>query len=237
VFAQDPNTPYGAGFTFVRIRYDMGLSRFGGGWREPPWAHDYPRAETNFARILKETTLIDPYLGGGNIYATNDPEIFHYPIAYMSEPGYWVPSDEEVAGLRAWLLKGGFLIFDDFGGRDWFVMEDALRRVLPEHRIHPLDLSHEVFDSFFRIESLDFEMAGGERGGGRGGRGGMYRGTPEYFGITENNEPDGRLMVVMNYNNDIGDMWEWSDSGFLPIELSNEAYKLGVNYVVYAMTH
>lgn len=237
--AQIVNTPYSSGFTFVRIRFQVG---FGGQFgREPPWAHDYPKAERNFARILDETTLIEPYLDGSNIYTTDDPEMFRYPIAYMSEPGFWRPTQEEAAGLRDWLLKGGFLIFDDFGGtRDWFVFEESMRRVLPNHQIHPLDVDHEIFDSFFRIESLDFGQADAGAGRGRRGfRGGGpgYRGVPEYFGITENNEPDGRLMVVVNFNNDIGDYWEWSDAGFLPIALTNDAYKLGVNYVIYAMTH
>lgn len=239
VAAQIVNTPYAPGFTFVRIRFDVGLGGFGGA---PPWAHDYPRAESNLARILDETTLITPYLDGGNIYATDDPDMFRYPIAYMSEPGSWRPSQSEVDGLRQWLLKGGFLIFDDFGGqRDWFQFRESMQRVLPDHEIHPLDVTHPVFDSFFRIESLDFvsaqEEAGRGRRGRRGGGGPGYRGIPEYFGITEHNEPDGRLMVVINYNNDIGDYWEWSDAGFLPIDLTNEAYELGVNYIVYAMTH
>ncbi len=240
--AQDSNTPYSSDFTFVRIRFDIGLGGFG---RVPPWAHDYPRAERNFARILDETTLISPYLDGSNIYATDDPEMFRYPIAYMSEPGFWIPSQAEADGLRTWLLKGGFLIFDDFGGRrDWVRFTQSMRRVLPEHVIHPLGTDHEVFDSFFRIESLDFGQGGagqpgmGPGGGfGRGGAGAGYRGTPEYYGITHDNEPTGRLMVVINYNNDIGDYWEWSDEGTLPIALTNEAYKLGVNYIVYAMTH
>jgi hypothetical protein len=239
--AQDPNSEYSSEFTFVRIRFDVGLGQFGRG--EPPWAHDYPRAERNFAKILDETTLISPYLEGGNIYTTDDPEMFRYPIAYMSEPGFWSPSQSEAEGLRTWLLKGGFLIFDDFGGpRDWYQLEESMRRVLPNHTIHPLELDHEIFDSFFRIESLEFEQGspqvGGRGGGGRRGGGGPgYRGVPEYYGITENNEPNGRLLAVINYNNDIGDYWEWSDAGFLPIELTNEAYKLGVNYIVYAMTH
>lgn len=239
--AQEYNTDYRPGFTFVRLRYDMGLNSFGGFSREPPWAHDYPIAERNLAKIIQETTLIAPYLEGSNIYATDDPDLFRYPVAYMSEPGYWRPSDSEVEGLREWLLKGGFLIFDDFGGRDWFQFEQSMKRVLPEHEIHPVDVTHPIFDSFFRIESLAFDEQGTSIAGGVGrtrGRGrGMYRGTPEYYGITENNEPGGRLMVIVNYNNDIGDMWEWSDQGVLPIRLTNDAYQLGVNYIVYAMTH
>ena len=237
--AQMPNTEYNANFTFVRVQFDIGLGRgFGRGGGEPPWAHDYPTAERNFARILDETTLIKPYLDGSNIYRTDDPEIFKYPIAYFSEPGYWRPSQPEIEGFRNYLLKGGFAIFDDFRGQDLRVFAASMRQVLPDHDLHQLDVSHQVFDSFFRIESLDFQLPTGGRGGGGGGRRGFATyDTPIYFGVFENNDPAERLMVIANYNNDIGDYWEWSDAGFVPIDLSNEAYKLGVNYVVYAMTH
>ena len=235
--AQMPNSEYNASFTFVRVRFDVGMRGFGrGGFGEPPWAHDYPRAERNFARILDETTLIKPYLEGSNIYATDDPEIFRYPIAYFSEPGFWRPTEAEVVGFRNFLLKGGFAIFDDFRDRDFYQFAESLSRVLPDHELVEIDVEHPVFDSFFAIESLEFSLPTGGRGGrGRGGFG-MY-GEPRYFGVFEDNDPEGRLMLVANYNNDIGDYWEWSDAGFLPIDLSNEAYKLGVNYVVYAMTH
>ncbi len=226
-----PNTDYTGGFVFVRVRFDTGLRGFG---REPPWAHDYPRAERNFVRILDETTLVQPYLEGSNIYTTDDPEIFQYPIAYFSEPGFWRPTPAEVEGLREYLLKGGFAIFDDFRDRDWWQFEESIMRVLPEHRLVQLDVSHPVFDSFFHIESLDFSLPTGGRGGGRGF---ATYGNPSYWGVFEDNDPEKRLMLIANYNNDIGDYWEWSDAGFVPIDLSNEAYKLGVNYVVYAMTH
>ncbi len=223
------NEPYRSEFTFVRIRFDVGLrGGFGrrGGGREPPWAHDYPRAERNFARLLDETTLLRPYLDGGNIITLDDPDLLDYPIAYISEPGYWTMTDQESEGLREYLLRGGFLIADDFRGGDWFTFEEQLRRALPELQLVPLSLDDRVFDSFFRIESLDFAAPTFDQF------------SPEYWGLFENNDRErGRLMVVANYNNDIGDYWEWSDAGFLPIPLSNEAYKLGINYVIYALTH
>jgi len=223
---QGPEIPYDGRFTFVRIRYEpavRGFRRFGG--REPPWAHDYPRAERNLMRILDEITGIDPYLDGGKILTADDPELFRYPVAYLCEAGAWEPTDREVEGLREYLLKGGFIIFDDFGGRrDWENFEAQMRRVLPGYEIVELDVSHPIFHSFFDIESLDITRS--------------YRGDwPLYLGIFEDNDPSKRLMAIINFNNDIGDYWEWSDAGFLPIELSNEAYKLGVNYIVYAMTH
>jgi hypothetical protein len=221
---QEENVSYDGRFIFLRIRYAPGLRRFGR-FREPPWHHDYPRAERNLTRILEELTFIEAYRNGGNILTTDDPEISKYPIAYLSEPGFWEPSEAEVEGLRDYLLKGGFLIFDDFGGSDWYNFEAQLRRVLPEGQLVELDTSHPIFNSFFEIESLDFYSYQARSG------------PPRYLGLHEDNDPTKRLMVVVNYNNDIGEYWEYSDTGWYPIDLTNEAYKIGVNYIVYAMTH
>jgi hypothetical protein len=221
------NVPYDGGFTFVSLRFTPsggggGFRRGGGLW----WDHDYPRAERNFAKILSEVSHVEPYLGGSNILSLDDPELYQYPVAYMSEPGHWSLTDGEALGLRDYLLKGGFVIFDDFAGYyDWSNFAEQMRRVLPDARLMPLDASHPIFDSFFHIESIDRFVHPN------------YNVIPEFFGVFEDNDPNKRLMIIANYNNDIGDYWEWSDAGFLPIDLSNEAYKLGVNYIVYAMTH
>ncbi|MGE3616784.1 MAG: DUF4159 domain-containing protein, partial [Gemmatimonadales bacterium] len=131
--------------------------------------------------------------------------------------------EKEVEGVRNYLLKGGFVIFDDFAGNDIYNLETQMRRVLPEARIMPIGLEHPIWDSFYRIESLEYNHP--------------YYGVPSVFlGIFENNDPTKRLMAVINYNNDLGDYWEFSDTGFFPIDLSNEAYKIGVNYIVYAFT-
>ena len=227
ISAQDfGNVDYDGRFTFARIRYATGFrgGRFFGRGGQAPWAHDFPRAERNFMEILKETTFIAPYMDGSNVFATDDPELTKYPLAYLSEPGFWNPGEAEVVGLRNYLLKGGFLIADDFRDRDWWNLEGQMRRVLPEARFVQLDASHAIFDSFFRIESLETLTSYG-------------REQPTYWGIFEDNDPEKRLMVIANYNNDIGEYWEFSDVGYYPIDLSNEAYKLGVNYVIYAMTH
>ncbi len=222
------NVPYDGRFTFVRLRYAPlpGPSTGGGFWRDQDlkWDHDYPRAERNLMKILSELTALNPYLGGGNILTAEDPELFRYPVAYVSEPGFWSVTDVEAANLRSYVLKGGFLIFDDFAGEQWYNFEEKLRRVLPEARLVALDLSYPIFHSFFDIEALPAAHP--------------YWGNPSvYYGVFEDNDPTKRLMIIVNYNNDIGEYWEWSDAGFVPIELSNEAYKLGVNYIIYALTH
>ncbi len=222
----DLNVPYDGRFIFARLMFaPLGGPRGGFGRMDLKWDHDYPRAERNFTRILDEVTTIIPYLEGGNILAMDDPELFKYPIAYLSEPGFWTMTEAEEESLRAYLLKGGFLIVDDFFGSQWFNFARMMERLLPDHRLARLDGDHPIFDAFFHIESLELDHPNFEG----------Y--TAEFYGVFEDNDPGGRLMVIVNYNNDIGDYWEWSDAGFVPIELSNEAYKLGVNYIVYAMTH
>ena len=116
-------------------------------------------------------------------------------------------------GVRRWQVH---VLVAPEGGR-------LLERVLPGAQPIRLEASHPIFDSFYRIESLEFTHPN-------------FGLRSQFFGIFEDNDPSKRLMMIINYNNDIGDYWEWSDAGYLPIDLSNQAYKLGVNYIMYAMT-
>ncbi|HNV77034.1 MAG TPA: DUF4159 domain-containing protein [Gemmatimonadaceae bacterium] len=216
----NPNVPYDGRFTFVRMRFEP----LGGGW-DLKWDHDYPRAEMHFMKILEELTTVKPFLEGSNILAFDDPALFKYPVAYVSEPGYWSMNEQELAGLKAYVQKGGFLIFDDFAGTPQFRnFEFRWMQAFPGMTLVKLDRSHPLFDSFYHIESLDMDHP-------------YYGAKAEFWGAFEDNDPAKRLVMIANFNNDIGDYMEWSDEGFLPIALSNEAYKLAVNYVVYAMTH
>ncbi|MGE0812517.1 MAG: DUF4159 domain-containing protein [Vicinamibacterales bacterium] len=218
--------PYDGRFAFVRLRYRMpGLAGgFRGFRREPPWHHDYPRADRHLMRILEEITLLRPHLEESAILTLDDPDLFNYPVAYMSEPGFWTLEDAEVAGLRAYLAKGGFVIFDDFRQEHWYNFEQQMRRVLPAQTLVELTADHPIFHAFFEIDPARFVSP----------YGGL---TPVFFGVFEDNDPSRRLQVIANYNNDIGEYWEFSDTGWVPIDLSNEAYKFGVNYIVYGMTH
>ena len=220
-------TRYDGRFVFARIRYADGYAGGGFAYRQDlPWAHDYPTAERNLMRILESITFVDPYMGedGGTILMFDDPNLFKYPFAYMSEPGYWRLSEAETVGLRNYLLKGGFLIFDDFHDDHWFNLEEQMRKVLPDFRWIELDAAHPVYHAFFDIDSLEYDP--------------VYPGAiPIFFGLFEDNDPNGRLLVVANHNNDIGDAWEWAEAAWVPIDLSNEAFKLGVNYIIYGLTH
>ena len=221
------NVPYDGSYTFVRVRFNSARRGFGGGFGRgggPGWAHDYPYADDNFIKILDEVTLLGPNTEGTNIIDADDPDLQRYPIAYVSEPGEWAPTQAEVDNMADYLRKGGFLILDDFRGqREWNRVEAIFNVILPGHRFRQLELEEPIFNSFFQIETLDLPPPT------------FRQYTPLFLGLHEDDDPDGRLMVVANLNNDIGDYWEFSDRGYYPIDLSNEAYKFGVNYVIYAL--
>lgn len=213
------SVPYDGRFTIVRLWYP----HYDG------WSYDYPEMEQNFTAILTDLTAVPARPVGSNILRMDDPELMKYPIAYLSEPGYWYPTDAEAQGLRTYLAKGGFLIVDDFHfENEWLVFEAAMKTVLPGARIERLTKEHPVFHSFFSIESLDIPYPG--RFGQRGLMG-------EFYGIHQDNDPSKRLAVVINYNMDIGDYMEHSGTGFYPVDPTNEAYKFGVNYIIYGLTH
>ena len=208
---------YDGRFSFVRLRYTGGFRR------DPGWAHDYPRADWHFQRILEEITFTRTLRDESNIMTLDDPDLGLHPIVYMSEPGFWTMNEAEKTGLRTHLQKGGFIIFDDFrGARDWTNLEARMAEVLPDARWVTLDASHPVFHSFFDINTLITEG---------------YYGEAQFLGIFEDNDQTKRLLAVANYNHDLGELWEFSDTGWVPVDVSNEAYKYGVNYVIYAMTH
>lgn len=231
------NVPYDGRFTFARVRY-KGFDHWAG--REGPgWSHDYPDAEENFAKILRDVTNIRPFVEqgpmvGSVLVSLEDPLIFKYPVSYMSEPGGWHPSAKELANLRAYLLKGGFMIFDDFregwgGNMDWTALREIFAEVLPKARWVQLSGDEPIFHSFF-----DIDMKSAVVWPSRSAYGVR---PPTYWTIYEDNDPKKRMLVMANVDNDIGESWQWSASGFVPIAQANEIYKLGINYVIYALTH
>ena len=217
---------YDGQFTFVRLRWksDLGFSRRGG--FSSAWNHDYPRAEQHLSQILRELTALDIHTDASRILTLDDPELFRYPIAFMWEPGFWNLTELEAESFRAYLSKGGFAIFEDFdGAQQWNNFEAQMRRVLPDGRFVRLDNAHRIYDAFFQIKDIHAIVHP------------MSGIRPSYYGIYEDNDPAKRLMVVANYDNDVPEYWEWSGEGLFPFDASNEAYKLGVNYVLYGLTH
>ena len=219
-----PNPKYDGQFTFARLRWGPALRVIS---QSVPWSHDYPDGERHFMQILNEITLVRPKITETSIIGLTDPALFKYPVAYMCEPGFLQVNDQEAAAFRAYLEKGGFVIFDDFaenrGG--WYAFTSQMQRVIPGARWVELDGRHAIFHSFFEIDSFDIVPQ-------------MYDlGRPIFRGVFEDNDPSKRLLAMINFNTDISEYWEFSGTGLSPISETNEAYKLGVNYVIYGMTH
>lgn len=229
-FSQASNPRYDGRFMFARLKYSVGP---GGYYYRglPSWAHGEPFAEENLLKIMEAISVLRPHVDEGVVMSLDDPDLFKFPVAYMTEAGFWTLSDAEAAAFRAYLQKGGFVIFDDFRGPGripwgggWDNFANNMQRVLPGVQLVPLDATHPIFHSFFDINSLDSIPEAYDQG-------------PEIRGIFEDNDPRKRLMAVVNFNMDIADFWEFSGRGYYPVDASNENYKLGVNYIIYGLTH
>jgi hypothetical protein len=142
----------------------------------------------------------------------------------MWEPGFWQMSDAAAENLRKYLLKGGFIVFDDFEAGQWDNFEAQFRRALPDARFVELDASHPIFHSFFELDRIDVPHP-------------SMRVEPVYYAVFRNNDPADRMLALVNYNNDVAEYWEWSGQGLFPVDTTNDAYKLGVNYMIYGLTH
>jgi hypothetical protein len=212
---REPSMPYDGRWVFTRIRYGPSSS----------WNHDYPRADRHLQHIIAELSTANTRTDGSNVFDLDDPEIFQHPLIYMSEPGFWDMSDSQADALRKYLLKGGFILFDDFETTQWNNMAAQMRRVVPEYRWIEIDVTHPIFHSFFEMKRIDYHHP-------------MYPGMePGFHALFEGNDPAGRMLALANHNNDLAEYWEWSGTGMFPIISTNEAYKIGVNYVIYAFTH
>ncbi|MGI8783798.1 MAG: DUF4159 domain-containing protein [Acidobacteriota bacterium] len=212
-------------FYFARVEFNFSAYMRGGyGLRnQPPWFHDYPNSDANLLKIVAETTRIHTTPDSYRIVNLESPDIMNYPWLYMCEVGFWDATDREVENMRNYLDRGGFIVVDDFRGpRDWNNFVTHMRRVYPDRNLELLKIDHPIFQCFYDIETLDMVPP--------------YDAwlKPQFYGLTDDK---GRLQMVVNFNNDIGDYWEFSADRFVPIELTNEAFKYGVNYVIYALTH
>ena len=226
-------------FAFTRAAY-QGRGRGGwsvGGWSGggrggASWTTDYPKADRQFLVVLRRVTNLDAY-PGEHAVRLDDPSLRRFPFLYAVEVGRMALSPEEVEGLRGYLLAGGFLVVDDFWGtRQWSVFEATMRRVLPDRPIVDLPRDHPVFRAYYRIDELVQVPAWSNARRGRTWEQDGYE--PHARGIFAD---DGRLMVVINWNTDLGDAWEWAEQPDYPLDRSTFAYELGVNLIVHAMSH
>lgn len=223
-----------AEFHFLRLEYRdrPGLRRpWGRGW----WMQDWPEADAHFAQGLRRLTRLD--VGSNEHVPLTDDRIFEYPWTYATQVGYWDLSPTEIARLREYLRRGGFLVTDDFWGeRDWAAFEASMRAVLPGEPILDIAEDAAVMHVLFDIE--DRTLIPGLRHLRRAPGGGISvepQAVPPRW--RSMNDEKGRMVVAINYNQDVGDAWEHADMPEYPAEMTALAYRFGVNYIVYAMTH
>lgn len=225
-------------FTFVRIQYDSGSRRWGGGgWNR--WDTDYPDSDLNFSfRLQQMTSLkVDPE---GRILQLTDPELFNYPFIYIIEPGYMLLTDEEVVALRRYLFNGGFLMVDDFWGEEeWHNFYMEIKRVFPDREPIELPLSHPIFHSVFDLKEKPQVPA----------INGIWRYLE--YGISYERsdaqevhfkafyDDNDRMVAIICHNTDLGDGWEREGENvdYFREFSEKKAYPMGINIVFYAMTH
>ena len=221
-----------AEFHFARLVYANapGSRRALRGWGQA-WQTDYPDAEYHLMRGVNRLIRIDgqpvEYDGyGGRLITLDDDRIFDYPWLYAVEVGQWSLSDSEAAQLRQYINRGGFLMVDDFWGEsEWSVFMASMRRVFPDRPIVDMQDEHEIMHIHYDIkERTQIPGRGGPRAGLR----------PHWRAILDD---EGRVVVAINYNMDMGDAWEHADDPSYPAAMTGLAYRFAMNYVVYSMTH
>src|SRR5689334_3044960 len=230
--AADAGPSYGE-YTFVRTIYDSPTRRYGRRGSYGTWTTDYPEADNNFIVGLREWA-------GTNLKIAPRPEqleilddrIFDYPILYAVEPGFMELSTEQAARLREYLMRGGFLFFDDFWGEaEWQNVQEQFHKIVPEYEIKDLPLSHPIFHSYLDVEEVvQVPNVYNAQRGVTSEKGGI---VPHYMGIENKN---GRLIAFISRNCDMGDAWEWINDPVYPVKYGLPAYKVGINVVIYAMS-
>jgi len=196
---------------------------------------DWPEAEIHFLQGLKRLTRIDT--GEGRHLPLTDDRIFNYPWLYATQVGYWDLSDAETARLRDYLLRGGFLVVDDFyGPYDWEVFRDSMERVFPGQPILELEDGHPMMRVLYDIkERTQIPGLRHLRMGPGGTTVIQSQATPPIWRALYDDK--GRMVVAVNFNMDIGDAWEHADMPQYPEAMTSLAYRFGINYIIYSMTH
>jgi hypothetical protein len=222
-----------AEWVFARLMYP---SSWGGGqWRfgGTEWAIDYPRGDRHIAELVRRLSVIDARSVEQPVNLEEGDDIFYWPFLYAVEVGKWDLSDEQAEKLREYLLRGGFLMVDDFHGTaQWATFAEGMRRVFPDRPIVDLADDDQIFHTFWDLENreqipgLQFTQTGRrwEEDGFQARWRGIY-------------DDDGRVMVAICHNMDLGDAVEHSDNSQYPQEWSAVAMRTFLNYIIYSMTH
>jgi hypothetical protein len=220
---------------FARLMYPPIYGNRFGDWRQghSHWTMDYPRSDRHFSAALRRLTRIHVRSVEQPVNLDDGDEVFYYPFLYGVEVGHWNLTDAQAAKLREYLLRGGFFMCDDFHGTyEWEVFTASMKRVFPDRQIVDIASSDQIFHTLYDLDEryqvpgaqylrtgLIYEFDGKE---------------PKWRGVYDDK---GRLMVAICHNMDLGDSWEHADNPEYPAKFSDLGIRIGVNYVVYAMTH
>jgi len=225
-------------WTFARLMYPPGPNdgyrgRFDGDWRLglSLWTQDYPRADRNLAQAVRRLTLVQARSVEQAVNLEDGDEVYNWPWLYAVQTGEWGLTPEEAKVLREYLLRGGFFMADDFHGQEeWEVFESRIKLVFPDRPIVEIPNSDPIFHTIFDLDDR-FQIVGAEHifeGSKNGGKVAHWRGIYD---------DKGRIMVAITFNSDVGDSWEWAGDPRYPQKYSEMGIRLGVNYIIYAMTH
>ena len=204
---------------FVNMRWHFGTN---GAIGHMGWSHNYPYSEINLNEFIGRTTRIDVEDNSYRGIELSSPEIFEYPFAYISEPGEMEMTDAEVANLREYLERGGFILIDDFDTWHMDNLREEMLRVFPDRTFERLSVENPIFNLVHEVESLD-SMAPYVAGD-----------DPVYYGLDNS---VGQIAIVALHNNDFANFWEWYGNPGYPLAPAADAFRMGTNFVVHAMTH
>jgi hypothetical protein len=236
-------------WAFARLMYPPAPGRFGGyggygrgygrfygrgDWREGNsiWTQDYPRADRHFVLAVRRLTRLD-------VRSVEQPvnldegDVYDWPWLYAVQVGHWNLTDKQAAAMREYLLRGGFFMCDDFWGEgEWEVFLDSMKRVFPDRNIVDLPNDAAIFHTVYDLDDR-YQVASM----GSVNRGVSFKCSPcpdKWRGIFDDK---GRLMVAITYQSDVGDSWEWADTPEYPAAYAALGIRIGVNYIIYSMTH
>ena len=223
-----------AEFHLARTIYRTNRRAGSHGYIQPMWAVDYPLADAHFLETLRRYTKTEVAEDSRHLELT-DNRLFDYPYLWLQQPGAggWNPTPQEAQRLREYLMRGGFLMVDDFHGEyEWQYFASVMKRVFPEKQFVDIPASDPLMHIFFDIDQS--VPIPGDRHLRFGGGPPRMQGPSHWRGMYDD---DGRLIVIANHNMDIGDGWEHADDPEYPLPYTKAAYELGVNYVIFAMSH
>lgn len=236
-FEIEPDWQEKTEWAFARLMYPPGANdgyrgRFDGDYHLglSLWTQDYPRADRHFSAALRRLTRVH-VRSVEQVINLDEGEAYDWPWLYAVQVGEWGITDRQAAELRDYLLRGGFFVADDFHGtEEWDVFLESMKRVFPDRPIVDIEDSDAVFHVVYDLDERLQVPGAAHLGLGykNDGKGAHWRGIYD---------DKGRIMVAISFNSDLGDAWEWADEPRYPSQFAEFAIRIGVNYVVYAMTH